>query len=210
MIRARRNFSHVTTLRVKIAFHPCKQTLIPARAGTYRFTGQFCSKRWRRFGFAKLGPPRPVPVSRQFIDVPARPSYSKKLKKIHLSDRYLAGKRAPEFPVIRYRSSPPRCRTSALLPAQVKRGPPSPAQGTSAYTQVRRHSGPSRRSRKRGRPCCMPPSQQASATVASSVHCGQIRRALARAGSINRCSETKRHPAEQRDKCGRLKYRFQR
>ena len=60
-IEARRNFSYVTTLRVKIAFSPVKQTLIPARAGTYRFTGQFCSKRWRLSVLRSLARPDPSP-----------------------------------------------------------------------------------------------------------------------------------------------------
>ena len=107
-------FSYVTTLRVKIAFSPVKQTPIPARAGTYRFTGQFCSKRWR-LSFAKLGQPPTRPRTPAFIEGPARPGYTKKFRRNHLYCRYLAGRRS-----FAYGSSPPRY--GLLLPGQARRG----------------------------------------------------------------------------------------
>ena len=82
------NFRHVTTLRVKIASSPVKQTLIPARAGKYRFTGQFCSKSGG-LRFCELARPDPS-RNQQFIDVSPRPRYTQALRKKPLSFKYLA------------------------------------------------------------------------------------------------------------------------
>ena len=117
-IEARRNLSHVTTLRVKIAFHPSKQTLIPARAGTYRFTGQFCSKRWRpsvlRSWPAPTRPRKPAAYRRSG---PAK-LHEKMRKKPSLFDRALS--REVEFPRWFIASVPARalCRTGQTWTVQ--------------------------------------------------------------------------------------------
>jgi hypothetical protein len=200
---------------VKIAFSPVKQTPIPARAGTYRFTGQFCSKRWR-LSFAKLGQPPTRPRTPAFIEGPARPGYTKKFRRNHLYCRYLAGR-----PIIRLRLL--ASRYGLLLPGQARRGSPVPPK------ELLHMPGSSLRPRRAvqtfglTRPSMLlPPSQRRRRAwrrqfnvIRKTCPCPVVlwakTSALADAGSCNRCSAHNRHPADRRlGHRSRLKHRFQR
>ena len=58
---------HVTTLRVKRSLSPVNGPRSPRTRGGIGLQVNFCSMRWRYFGLAKRGRPRPVPSLKQAV-----------------------------------------------------------------------------------------------------------------------------------------------